>query len=111
VDESGSQGGGETDTNREEQSLVDSISQDDHGVEAFLAARWNVGGGGDLVLAWLGRLRVDELENGLFYRGGDASDVFCAYEIDAHECDGEVGCGDDDVYAEGIPAIRLDEML
>jgi hypothetical protein len=84
--------------------------QHERGVEALLARtrlRFRV----DRIVPRLRRPRVEEVSEQAFDAGGDLDDILRAKEVDPDEDDGEVEDGDELVYAEGVPPIRLDQVL
>ena len=64
-----------------------------------------------LLAAGLGRRAVDEGGEVLLDVRGDAGDVLRADDVDRGEGDGKVEGGEDEVHAERVPAVRLDEVL
>ena len=54
---------------------------------------------------------MDEAGEVILDFGSDFRDMLSAEDVHGREGDGEVDCGKDDVYAERIPAVGLDEVF
>lgn len=102
--------GREAHPDRKKDGLVDRVREHKHGIQPLVPAgarRCAL----DLIPARLCGGGVQEPGDGLFRVCGGAGHLLRAEEVDADKGDGEVERGEDEVHAEGVPAVRFDEVF
>lgn len=91
---------------------MDGIRQDEHGPQLLMSRPTRrLGGAVHFLAAWFLGGGMQDAINPLFCGGGDLADVFRTKYVNSGESDREVYCGEDDVHAESVPAVRAYEVL
>lgn len=98
------QSGCEANPHRQKQCLVDRVRQNEHGVESLLAAVACCRAL-DFIPAWFWWRGLQEPENELLYVCCSLRHLLSTEELDAHEGDGEIKRGENEVHPERIPSI------
>lgn len=95
-------------SHRHKERLMYSVSEHNHGVQALVssAASWVFLGG--RVGGFIGRWRVENIQDGVFDIVRRLSDLICTKEVDGRKRDRKVHDGQGEVYAERVPPVALD---
>lgn len=111
VDNFGSESSCQPNPERQEQSFVDRISQNDHGVESFVSSlSCMLSCFVDFCSSWFCRGIYVVFDVG-FYCGCPFGNLVRSEDVDKAKGDSEVDDAKEEVHAQSVPAVSLDQGL